>query len=245
MDEDVKNIIGKGLKLVGQLFDGDPPEQALLTEYEVCQSQSDTLGLQYWTLAGIFIGFTSALLGGLIYGIVSNKDLLNLILYPKQNSRELLLIGLILWLISAAVLVILYFLKGWLKRINHIIRINYYRMRDIEIIFGMKKVWLANTIDEGYECKNWNTEIKEFFDRHKYNVEKKWERPSGTWHCDGIFCTLRFLWTLTLLTGFAVLYFFNYVFMIVALAITIITAFIIWKLKRNLPSELSQKEPKP
>ena len=178
-------------------------EQAWLVEYQALQNDNSSSSLSYWTLAGIFIGFTSAILGGLIYGVLSNCQLLKIILgieYSETN-REFLMLGIISWVLSMVVLIILYFLKGWLKRNNFLSQLNYKRMRQIEIKLNMRKAHIVRAIDDWAkltqekesEIKDY---LKEFYQTHKEQIERDYILPSGIWHHRWIFGALFFLWGL-------------------------------------------------
>ncbi len=72
----------------------DEQRKILLIEYQVCEQDNDGNFQGYWTLAGIFIGVSSALLAGLIYGVMANDGSLRGILF-HYNSKIALSVGLI------------------------------------------------------------------------------------------------------------------------------------------------------
>lgn len=85
-------------------------EEVLLKEYETCQSHTNSIGSQYWSMVGTFIGFTTAFLA---VSINFNKPWLTL--------------GL-----GVAAVIIVCFLWRMLRRIDTIIFSNNFRMREIE-----------------------------------------------------------------------------------------------------------------
>ena len=117
MDEENKKIIGNTLKKFGELFWDKPSEKALLTEYQVCEQDNDANSQAYWTLASIFIGLSTALLGGLVYGLISNHKLLTNIVYWNED-KEMVVVFVIAILFSTAMITIMNKLTGWLKRIQ-------------------------------------------------------------------------------------------------------------------------------
>jgi hypothetical protein len=220
MDEDTKNLIGKGLKLAGQFLEDKPSEQALLTEYQVCQQDQNANVQSYWTLSGIFIAFTSVLLGGLIYGVLSNKDLLKYIIQPGLSSdkRELLMLGMITVVLGAAVLVILWILRGWLKRVNLASHLHYKRMREIELKLGLRKSFLIEGLDNWKNLKkqmnseeggkNLIRELNTFYEKWngREEIPKRYEPSSSTWHHRWIIYTLLVLWFFVLVAGCSLVY---------------------------------------
>ena len=114
----------------------DWQRQALLTEYQACQHESDSNSLSYWTMAGIFIGFSAVLLGAILYVITANTRIDAFILRTIVSAVGL---GMIL------ILLLLWF---WLKRTLYLMDINYKRMREIELDLKiMWKGWRVNAID--------------------------------------------------------------------------------------------------
>jgi len=113
-------------------------EQAWLVEYQVCQQDANSTSSNYWTLAGIFIGVSSVLLAGIIYGVLANDNGFNAI---DCTLRTLVTI------FGVAIITILVFLWFWLKRVNYLTDRNYERMREIELDLGMWKSWRVHSID--------------------------------------------------------------------------------------------------
>jgi hypothetical protein len=195
-------------------------EQIALAEYQVCQQSQNSTTQSYWTLSGIFIGFTSALLGGLIYGVLSNNELIQILLKNEVsiNNKEFLVVGIIAWVLSMVVLIVLYFLKGWLKRVNFLTQLNYKRMREIEFKLKMRKSSIVHAIDDWDKLKveleklakvdkaSIINDLKEFYKTHKKQIEERYELPSGRWHHKWIFGALFFLWGLLLAVSIYLLY---------------------------------------
>ena len=116
----------------------EPAKEALLTEYEACQHDNNSSTLEYWTLTGIFIGISSVLLGGILYRLLSNNE-------PSQEAL------VIITVLSVAVIVVLAFLCLWVKRVNYLADINYWRMREIELKLGMLKSWRVHSLDKWHK----------------------------------------------------------------------------------------------
>jgi len=112
-----------------------------------------------------------------------------------------------------AVIIILAFLWGWLKRVRFLSQLNFKRMREIELKLGMRQSWLIDTIDKKCECEKWEEKLekysnddarkqelkkalKEFISKHKDQIVNTYERSSGRWHHRWIFGTLFFMWGL-------------------------------------------------
>lgn len=139
----------------------EPSEQALLREYEACQHDSSSTSVSFWTLASIFIGISSALLAGLLYGLIANNNLfpvlLKVLFGESAQSSELRLIltlSLIVIILSISIFIILYKLWGWLRRARFLQQTNFKRMREIELELGMWKSWRIHTIDEWQRIKD-------------------------------------------------------------------------------------------
>ena len=58
--------IPKILRLASKYFEDEPSEQALLTEYQVCQREKHSQASTYWTIAGIFFSFLTVFAGYLL-----------------------------------------------------------------------------------------------------------------------------------------------------------------------------------
>jgi len=232
-------------------------EQAWLTEYQVCQQAINSNVQSYWTLSGIFIGLTSALLAGLVLGVLSNSELLRVLLDATHGRKEFLIVGIVAWVISMAVLVVLYFLKGWLNRTNFISRLNFERMREIEVRLNMQINLIAKGIEHWHELKSEVTRERELINPEKrepnqienlqnklkriYTTlkedEVKYERPSGKWHHKWIFRTLFGLWLLILIGSLLSLFFHSYAAITVLIVITAVIWLIILTRKSELPTD--------
>ena len=210
--------IPKALRKLSEYLEDEPSEQALLTEYKACQHDVDSEGISYWTLTGIFIGFSSVLLGGLMYAIFTNNNLLEIILGVPDElaSEKLLLLGITVSVLSISVIIILYSLRRWLRRVNFLQQINFERMHDIERELGMWKGWRVhgvdhwegNTFDKRFISKKdeerlleykkpewwrlWSTKPKRL-----WSTKPKYEQSSRLFY-DVIFGVLFFLWSLIL-----------------------------------------------
>lgn len=119
-------------------------EQVLLKEYETCQAESDGSARNFWTTFGFFVSFSTAVMGGIIALAVRIADI------SQIHAAWLIL----LVIFCAIVLVILFFLKSWLKRVTHFIGINNSRIREIERELGMEikqVIWALDKSEILYE----------------------------------------------------------------------------------------------
>ncbi len=199
-------------------------EQAWLVEYQVCQQDANSTSSNYWTLAGIFIGVSSVLLAGIIYGVLANNN--------GFYAIDCIL-RTIVTIFGVAIITILLFLWFWLKRVNYLADRYYDRMHEIEIKLGMHKNFRITAIDEwtrlGFKSadklsekeinKRWNILKPELLKRlaPEYEVEldklkqdlveycnrcprQHWYgRPSRGLHFVVIFSILITLWLLLIL----------------------------------------------
>ena len=120
-------------------------EEILLKEYETCQAEGDASARNFWTTFGFFVSFSTAVIGGIIaFAVV------------KQELTQIHPVWLILLLIFCAlVLVVLFFLKSWLERVNHFIAVTNNRMCEIELELGMEtkiRIWALDKW--GMLCEN-------------------------------------------------------------------------------------------
>ena len=195
-------------------------EQAWLVEYQVCQQDANSTSSNYWTLAGIFIGVSSVLLGWLLYGMLANA----------VNTYAF---RTIITVVGVSMMMVLVFLWFWLKRVNYLADRYYDRMHEIEIKLGMHKNFRISAIDEwtrlGFKSadklsekeinKRWNKLKPELLKRlaSEYDVEldklkqdlveycnrcprQRWyERPSRNLHYRAIFSILIGLWSFAIL----------------------------------------------
>jgi hypothetical protein len=120
-------------------------EEILLREYETCQAESDASARNFWTTFGFFVSFSTAVIGGIIAFAVQKQAV---------SGIDPLWLGLLL-MFCIVVLIVLFFLKSWLKRVDHFIGINNSRMREIELELGMKtktRIWALDRWE--VLCKN-------------------------------------------------------------------------------------------
>ena len=94
--------------------------EALLVEYQVCQQDSDAMIRTHWTVAGIFIGINTALVGAVAYMLNSSNS---------SSGTHTQWIVLALGLALAGVFVCLWL---WLDRVNRNVGANECVMRRIE-----------------------------------------------------------------------------------------------------------------
>ena len=124
--------------------------QAWLTEYEACQEKNSSDQIRFWTVAGIFIGISSALIAGLMYGILANELLFDLFLETiadASDEREIWTLRIVISMLSLVILFIFWFLRLWMRRVGFLNQINYERMRDIERELGMWHNWRVFGVD--------------------------------------------------------------------------------------------------
>jgi len=217
MDEDTKNIIGKSLKLASQLLESKPSEQALLTEYQACQNDNSYSAQSYWTMAAIFIGISSALLGGFLYGLIQNTKLLRALLQeviPNDALPQAWALCVIVTVVGGVVIAILYFLRRWLRRVAFLQQINFERMRDIERQLGMWKNWrvhgVANWKDGDFtnKIRHEDKDRLHCYSPPGYQNQNFWQHWRGTAryeqssrsHYDSICFSLIFLWAFVVLS---------------------------------------------
>jgi len=110
-------------------------KEILLKEYELCQQLIISIGHQMWTSTTIFMSVNVAILGWVAYGIITKGALVG-------NSIFLILA------LGLGIIIILVFWMGWINRMHFLTRINFRRMRDIEIVLGMSKTSMSNSLDE-------------------------------------------------------------------------------------------------
>ena len=116
-------------------------QEILLKEYEVCQQDINFNSSRYWTIVGIFIPVNTAILGWMVYLLISNIKLDG---YIKWGL-------LIVLLFCLGMTFIIFALIYWLDRVNSIIRVNYHRMREIEKFLGMRKNCLVDVLDNHWD----------------------------------------------------------------------------------------------
>ncbi len=147
MDEDTKNLIGKGLKLAGQLLENKPSEQALLAEYKVCQHEASASGSYGWQSGIIFFVTTLTLAGAVITGLA--------------NANASLYRLLLITILAAFSITLLCAWKKYASRQQFIRKIMYARMRVIEGKLGLRKNLYVDFLDNATEDEtenNWKNE---------------------------------------------------------------------------------------
>lgn len=118
----------------------------LLTEYQACQSDINANSSSYWTMAGIFIGISAGIFGGILYSLLSNYDKF-VEVFKSPTSSPSILIPIGITVLGGVMISILCNLKGWLRRIQYLNVLNYKRMREIEVGLGIYKSWRVHSID--------------------------------------------------------------------------------------------------
>jgi hypothetical protein len=134
----------------------EPPrkDQALLVEYQVCGQLASSSISQYWTIAGIFMGVSSALLAALVFGALANAELVKTLLGENGTLETAKpLIAATALILGLAVMIILCLLGRWLKRLHFLLDLYYGRMREIELGQGMRIGWRINALDRWREVR--------------------------------------------------------------------------------------------
>ena len=137
-----KNNIAEVLGLLSKFLKDEPSDEALLKEYEVCQQAINANASRYWTIVGIFIPISTAVLAWVFYTITSYR------LFFNSNAEWLVLV------LGVVIIVILVLLWFWLKRVNLFISISYFRMREIERKLGMLKNLTVDWVDHPEKAPN-------------------------------------------------------------------------------------------
>ena len=101
-------------------------EEILLKEYEVCQQHINSIGTQVWQATAIFLSVNAAVLA-----YIFQKEW-----YGQDVDRFLLALS-----VSVIFIIILNFLRLWIKRQWFTQLTLYERMREIEDELGMWKNW--------------------------------------------------------------------------------------------------------
>jgi len=112
----------------------DWQRQAWLTEYQVCQQDADGSAKNFWSIFGFFISISTAVIGGIIAFGIRTPGI--------QDINPIWFV--ILLLLCFMVLIVLNFLRKWLARVNHFIKMHNDRMRAIEQLLGMdnnSRIW--------------------------------------------------------------------------------------------------------
>lgn len=182
--------------------------KAELSEYAACQQEVDSNSQCYWTIAAIFIGVSSALLAGFIYGILSNNDLLTLFVNATtvHADKQIWLLRIISVVLGTANIVILCALRRWLKRTNYINDRYFDRMRDIEKNKNMFKSWIIYGIDKYNDLSCYEHQLIRKYRDDKWwlsmRAKKEYAPPSRNTSFVCVFITLVTLWSLILVGTF-------------------------------------------
>ncbi len=187
-----------------------------LTEYQVCQDAIGSNVLSFWTLCAIFIGVSSALLAGLIYGLLTSEYLFDYFAQGigDQTYQHIWLLPIVVLVLGAGNVVILCSLLGWLKRVNYLSDRHYARMREIERYEiehgrGMWKSWIIHGIDHYEElCPEEQALLSKYHDCswwRNWKSEKEYDPPSRGRYFLRIFWTLLSLWILVIIGSFYLL----------------------------------------
>ena len=99
---------------------------------------------RYWIIVGIFMGISTALLGGVAYGFMSNSIRLNVNIW----------VTIVPLVLGSGIIVILVGLKRYVRRVTYIMRLNYERMREIEVELGMWRNWRVHILDQWHRKRN-------------------------------------------------------------------------------------------
>lgn len=125
---------------------------ALLKEYEACQSHTNALGNQMWFSNSIVFSANVVLLAGLGYAVIQEGNTLHPIFA---------IVSLVLFIVIS---VFLYLLRRWTNRVRFLMGVNHVRMRKVEDeILDQSKSLIE---------KNWlvyGLDLKHEYDRGKNN----------------------------------------------------------------------------
>ena len=173
-------------------------EQALLTEYQVCQHDNSSGAQSYWTVTGIFMGLSSVILAGFLYGILSNNLLLQaILLIVKRKDMHILditqstdtsmivtqvaVISCVVLVLSLIIFIIYFYLWKWLNRVTWLQQRSFERMHEIELELRMQRSIRIHAIDRWNEWKKMHE--KELKDEDKRIKTRIQELKLGNW-CD-------------------------------------------------------------
>ena len=109
----------------------EPSEQALLKEYETCQSELGSRGNQFWVSLSIIISINLILLSQAAYNIINGS----LLISGYINLLAVSILGVTMVFINVV------FYK-WQKRQHYVSEVIFQRMRKIEDVTGMHRNWL-------------------------------------------------------------------------------------------------------
>ena len=125
-------------------------DEALLKEYEVCQSHNNSLNSQVWVSISILITINLLILGQVISGIILKS-------VPVGGYANLIFVTLI----GLFMIFILRIFWRWNMRVRFQVWVNNHRMQEIEERFSYKirKNWRIRGLDLKYDNKQqakWN-----------------------------------------------------------------------------------------
>lgn len=123
-------------------------QKVLLKEYETCQQDINTTVSRYWITVGIFIGVNTALWAAIVYKTASTS-------LANNINWEWIVTPILVTIFGLAMIIILHSLGKWLDRVNWLLHVKYFRMRQIENRLGM----MANIYIDALD--NWNQLSKE------------------------------------------------------------------------------------
>lgn len=148
----------------------EPSEEALLTEYQVCQHDNSSGAQSYWTVTGIFMGLSSVILAGLLYGILSNnllfqaillivkrKDMQTLAITQSTDTSmivmQVIIITGVILVLSLVIFIIYCYLWKWLNRVTWLQQRSFERMHEIELKLRIQRSIRIHAIDRWNEWK--------------------------------------------------------------------------------------------
>jgi len=164
-------------------------EDVLLKEYEVCQQAIDTNISRYWTVVSIFIGINAVFLGAITYWMAA---------YPCRNVEGLVR-SILISVIGVVMIYNIFSLKRWLGRVNWLVGAKYFRMREIEVVLGMRANLIIDAVDhwEKLSCQ----QRKELKPLHEDHV-----RPYKALRAPRIYCSLIVLWGIFIVAAWVLPY---------------------------------------
>jgi hypothetical protein len=157
-------------------------EDILLKEYEVCQQHLNTMMSHHWVLLGVFMPVSTALLGVVPY-----------ILWNFSKPQ---------WLIiplGVGVSIILFCLWRYFKRVNAMISVDYFRMREIEAELGMLKNLYVHELDHWNPPKLDNATRERIKSLRAKHIGEIGKRAMGI-----TYWVLIVLWMLAIISAFVV-----------------------------------------
>jgi len=156
-------------------------DEISLREYETCQQHINAMMSHYWILFSVFMPVSTALLAIVPY----------VILTLNEAKWIILIFGL-------GIVFILIFLKIYFNRVNALISIAYFRMREIETQLGMFKNLYVHQLDHWDK----NILVNEVKSRIDAPLRGKHTGHRGRTFIGFIFYVLIALWLLSILWAF-------------------------------------------